>query len=86
MLVIEYSKLIREALMIYIQESKKMYNTEITKNFTQVEQYYETMSKPGADQSFKIDKIFHNAEIQKQMTDFEIASVVNNLFLAKNAE
>ena len=69
MLVIEYSKLIREALMIYIQESKKMYNTEITKNFTQVEQYYETMSKPGADQSFKIDKIFHNAEIQKQMTD-----------------
>lgn len=68
-LVIEYSKLMRDALMIYIQESKKMYTSDITQNFTQVEQYYETMSKPGADQSFKIEKIFQTAELQAKMDE-----------------
>ena len=67
MLVIEFSKIIRDSLMIYIQESKKIYTSEITQNFTQVEQYYEAMSKPGTDHSFKTDKIFHTPELQNEM-------------------
>lgn len=66
-LVIEFSKLMRDALMIYVQESKKLYISDITQNFKEVEHYYETMSKPGADQSFKIDKIFQTPEIKAKM-------------------
>ncbi len=66
-MIIEFGKLIREAFLIYIQESKKMYTSEITKNFAIVEQYYETMSKPGTDYSFKTDKFFQTPELQNEM-------------------
>ena len=61
--IIEYSQLIREAVRIYLEESRKMYKPDILSQFSQVEKYYDTMTQPGYDIAFKISKIFHTEEL-----------------------
>jgi hypothetical protein len=57
-LFIKYSTTLRNALMIYVQECKKIYTNEMSNVFEQAEIYCEGMSKPEIDQSFQIHKIF----------------------------
>ena len=58
LLFIKYSTSLRNALMIYVQECKKIYTNEMSNVFEQAEIYCEGMSKPEIDQSFQIHKIF----------------------------
>ena len=57
-LFINYSSSLRSALMIYVQECKKIYTNDMSNVFEQAEIYCEGMSKPEIDQSFQIHKIF----------------------------
>ena len=57
-LFIKYSTTLRNALMNYVQECKKIYTNEMANVFEQAEIYCEGMLKPEIDQSFQIHKIF----------------------------
>ena len=61
--IIDYSKLMREAVKIYLEESRKMYKPDILRQFSEVEKYYEKMNQPGYDITFKISKLFHTEEL-----------------------
>ena len=73
-LFVKYSKILRDALIIYIQECKKLYTNEMSTVFKQAETYCEGLSKPDIDQSFQIQKIFalpaENANINKLLQEY----------------
>ena len=73
-LFVKYTKILRDALIIYIQECKKLYTKETTSVFQQAEIYCEGLSKPDIDQSFQIQKIFtlpvENTNINKLLQEY----------------
>ena len=67
MVFIEYSNLIKNSVLLYIQENKKIFSQDIIKDLESIEKYYEEMSKPETDQSFRIPKIFDTQNLKDQI-------------------
>ena len=66
---VEMNNLLRDAVLIYIQESKKVFNIDVTKNFEEIENYYKKLDKSDQDKMFKINQIFHNNQNREHMLD-----------------
>ena len=64
-LFVEINNLVRDSVLIYIQESKNNFNIDVTKNFEQIQKYYKNLEENPEDKMFKLDKIF-NEQIHKE--------------------
>ena len=51
---VQMNNILREAVLIYIQETKKVFNIDVTKNFEEIENYYKNLDKNDQDKMFKI--------------------------------
>jgi hypothetical protein len=67
MVFLEYSDLVKNCVLLYIQENKKIFSQEIIKDLESIEKYYEEISKPNVDQSFRIPKIFDTQKLKDQI-------------------
>ena len=61
----EINNLVRDSVLIYIKESKKVFNIEVTKNFEEIEKYYKKLEENQGDKMFKLKKIFNNSQSEQ---------------------
>ena len=61
-LFVEINNLVKDAVLIYIEECKSIFNVDLTKNFEEIEKYYKKLDEKSDDQMFKLTKIFSNNE------------------------
>ena len=61
-LYVEITNLVKDAILIYIQECKSIFNLDVTKNFEEIEKYYKELDEKSADKIFKLNKIFTKKE------------------------
>ena len=66
-LFVEMNNLVKDSVLIYIQESKKVFNIDVTKNFEEIENYYKKLEKDNDDQLIKLNQIFHNSQSKENM-------------------
>ena len=64
-LYVEMNNLVRDAVLIYIRESKKVFNIDVAKNFEEIENYYKNLKKNKQDKIFKLNQIFSNNKSQE---------------------
>ena len=58
-LFVEINNLVRDSVLIYIQESKSIFNIDVTKNFEEIQKYYKKLDENPEDKMFKLEKIFN---------------------------
>lgn len=63
-LYVEINNLVKEAVLIYIQECKTIFNLDVTKNFNELESYYKKLEDKSSDKMFKLNKIFTTKEAE----------------------
>ena len=56
---IEINELVKESILIYIQESKVFFNIDVNKKFEEIESYYKKLDESQKDNSFTLEKIFN---------------------------
>ena len=61
-LFVEINNLVRDSVLIYIQESKNIFNIDVTKNFEKIQKYYKSLEDNPEDKIFKLDKIFNEQD------------------------
>ena len=61
-LYIEINNLVKGAILIYIQQCKTIFNSDLTKNFEEIENYYKKFDDNTSDKMFKMQKIFSTKE------------------------
>ena len=62
-LFIEINTLVKESIIIYIQESKIFFNIDVTKKFEEIEQYFKKLEEDQKDnKALKIEKILSEYE------------------------
>ena len=67
-LFVEVYNLIKEAISIYIKESKIFFNQEVTKKFEEVENYFKKYDQNAKENnSFKLTRIFHNEQVKENI-------------------
>ena len=66
---VQMNNILREAVLIYIQETKKVFNIDVTKNFEEIENYYKNLDKNDQDKMFKISQIFHTNQNRENIHD-----------------
>ena len=57
-LFVEINNLVKESILIYIQESKIFFGVDVIKKFEEIENYFKKLDEEQKDNSFKLDKIF----------------------------
>ena len=58
-LFVEINNLVKESILIYIQESKIFFGVDVNKKFEEIENYFKKLDEEQKDNSFKLDKIFN---------------------------
>ena len=66
-LFVEMNNLLRDSVLIYIRESKKIFNIDVTKNFEEIENYYKKMEESKSDKIFSLDRIFNTSQSQQSI-------------------
>ena len=67
-LFVDVYNLIKEAISIYIKESKIFFNQEVTKKFEEVENYFKKYDQNAKENnSFKLTRIFHNEQVKENI-------------------
>ena len=69
-LFVEINNLVKNAVLIYIEECKSIFNMDLTKNFDEIEKYYKKLDEKADDKMFTLTKIFNT---------YENETAVNNL-------
>ena len=64
---VQMNSLIKEAVLIYINESKKVFNIDVSKNFAEIENYYKELEKKDLDFTFKLENIFNKDEMKNNI-------------------
>ena len=57
-LFVDINNLVKESILIYIQESKIFFGTDVNKKFEEIENYFKKLEEEQKDNIFKLDKIF----------------------------
>ena len=57
-LFVDINNLVKESILIYIQESKIFFDTDVNKKFEEIENYFKKLEEEQKDNIFKLDKIF----------------------------
>ena len=57
-LFVDINNLVKESILIYIQESKIFFGTDVNKKFEEIENYFKKLEEEQKDNMFKLDKIF----------------------------
>ena len=83
---IEYTQLVKQAVLIYIQENKKLFNNNLVKDFDRIENYFNELFKPGVDHNLKINKIFETKELKEKMNQFltDYKTLIKNSKIVKS--
>ena len=68
-LFIEINDLVKDSVLIYIQESKNIFNIDVTKNFEQIQKYYKNLEENPEEKIFKLDKIFNEQNHREKIFD-----------------
>ena len=66
-LYVEMNNLVRDSVLIYIRESKKVFNIDVAKNFEEIENYYKNIQKNKSDKIFKLTQIFNTNKSQEEI-------------------
>ena len=66
-LYVEMNNLVRDSVLIYIRESKKVFNIDVAKNFEEIENYYKNIQKNKNDKIFKLTQIFNTNKSQEEI-------------------
>ena len=61
-LFVEINNLVKDAVLIYIEECKSIFSMDLTKNFEEIEKYYKKLDENADDKMFKLTKIFSTLE------------------------
>ena len=61
-LYVQINNLVKESILIYIKECKTIFNLNLTKNFSEIEEYYKKLEEKDSDKMFKLNKIFSTRE------------------------
>jgi hypothetical protein len=61
-LYVQINNLVKESILIYIKECKTIFNFDLTKNFSEIENYYKKLDEKNEDKMFKLNKIFSTRE------------------------
>ena len=69
-LYIEINNLVKNAILIYIQECKTIFNSDLTKNFEEIENYYKKLDDNTSDKMFNLKKIFSTKENEDMINYF----------------
>ena len=79
-LFIEINNLIKDSLLIYIQESKNIFNIDLTKNFEKIQKYYKDLEDNPENKMFKFDKIFDEQKDKELIYDSleQLYNLLNN--------
>ena len=68
-LFVEINDLVKDSVLIYIQESKNIFNIDVTKNFEQIQKYYKNLDEHPEEKIFKLDKIFNEQNHREKIFD-----------------
>ena len=68
-LFIEINDLVKDSVLIYIQESKNIFNIDVTKNFEQIQKFYKNLEENPEEKIFKLDKIFNEQNHREKIFD-----------------
>ena len=66
-LFVEINNLVRDSVLIYIQESKSIFNIDVTKNFEEIQKYYKKLDENPEDKMFKLEKIFNEQKHKEKI-------------------
>lgn len=67
-LFVDVYNLTKEAISIYIKESKIFFNQEVTKKFEEVENYFKKYDQNAKENNtFKLTRIFHNEQVKENI-------------------
>ena len=66
-LFVEMNNLLRDAVLLYIRESKKLFNLDMTKNFEEIENYYKKLEETKTEKMFLLSRIFNTSQNQEIM-------------------
>ena len=66
---VEINNLVKDAILLYIQECKTIFNLNLTRNFEEIEKYYKKLEDKNSDKTFKLDKIFSTKENEDYIYD-----------------
>jgi len=62
---VEMNNLVKDSVLIYIKESKNVFNVDVTKNFEEIEKYYKKLEENQTDKMFKLKKIFNTSQLEQ---------------------
>ena len=62
---VEINNLVRDSVLIYIKESKNVFNIDVTKNFEEIENYYKKLEEYQSNKMFKLKKIFNSSQSEQ---------------------
>ena len=62
---VDINNLVRDSVLIYIKESKNIFNVDVTKNFEEIEKYYKKLEENKSDKMFKLKKIFNTGQSEQ---------------------
>lgn len=68
-LMVEFIKLVMEAVLIYLEENKKIYSQFLMQSFQEVETYYHQITKDQTDSTFLTNKVYNN---EKEQIDINV--------------
>ena len=69
-LYIEINNLVKNAILIYIQECKTIFNSDLIKNFEELENYIKKFDDNTSDKMFNLKKIFSIKENEDNINNF----------------
>ena len=78
---IDVNNLIKESITIYINESKIFFNTEVTKKFQEIENYFKKYEENAKENNiFKLSKIYHDEKSQENIINLlqQLFSLLNS--------
>lgn len=68
-LILDYVNLVKETLVIYVNETKKIFTGSLAFNFENVQKFYEGITKESLESNFAILNILREPEIIKEFND-----------------
>ena len=79
---LEVISLVKEAVLIYINESKTVFNIDISKNSAEFKKYFKNLENKDLDFTFKLENIFNNEEMKNNIN----TKLAEYFMLLKNSE
>jgi hypothetical protein len=66
---VEINTLVKESILIYIQESKIFFGTDVTKKLEEIENYFKKLEEEQKDNIFRLDMIYNEQKHKENISN-----------------